>query len=199
MPLLKSEETSNKNRSFIITLEKEILAVDFNAKENLKVAVACENGEVVRDLGQTEQLMLFDTEDGKIQKQNVVDFKKDEADSFGGHFSQNGVNVLICNQLTNEEAEELRNAGVLTYAGNSGNGKELVDRLLRQELFYDPGAHLSGEGLGCERCVDHRDYRMEIAAEIGRMSGHNRFHLSHNSAKGETTGHNQRVSYKKER
>jgi predicted Fe-Mo cluster-binding NifX family protein len=173
--------------------------VEFKEKENLKIAVACENGEVVKDLGQTEQLMLYDTQDGKILKQKVVDVKKDRADSFGGHFAQNGVDVLICNELTNEEAEELRNAGVLTYAGNSGSGKELVGRLLRQELFYDPGAHLSGEGLGCERCVDHRDYRMEIAAEIGRISGHNRFHPGHNRVGGETTGHNQRVSYKKER
>lgn len=173
--------------------------MDFKAKEHLKVAVACENGEVAKDLGRTKELLLFETEDGEVQRQNVVDFKKDDADSFGGHFLQNGVDVLICDELTNDEAEELRNAGVLTYAGNSGKGKELVERLLRQELFYDPGAHLSGEGLGCDRCVDHRDYRMEIAAEIGRISGHNRFHPGHNRIDGETTGHNQQSRYKKQR
>lgn len=49
--------------------------MEFKEKENLKIAVACENGEVVKDLGQTEQLMLFDTQDGKILKQKVVDVK----------------------------------------------------------------------------------------------------------------------------
>lgn len=177
-------------------IRKGDLAVDLKVKEPLKIAVACENGKVVRHLGETKQLALFDTGNGKILGQEVIKVKQDEPSLLGGAFTENNVDVLICDEVTGEEAKELRHAGILTYAGNRGSGEELVDRLLQQELFYDPGAHLSEENPVCERCVDHRDYRMEIAAEIGRISGHNRFHRGHNRVEGETTGHNQYVNNK---
>lgn len=164
--------------------------MDFKTNERVKIAVAYDNGDIMENFGEIEQLKIFDTQAGKIQKEEVVAVEGDDVASFYAFFPEHHIDVLICNALTDEEGKALHHAGVLIYAGNQGSADEMVGRLFRQELFYDPGAYLS-DNRDCERCVDHRDYRMEIAAEIGRISGHNCFHRGHNRVNGEGTGHNQ--------
>lgn len=172
--------------------------MNFKNNEPIKIAVAYNNGDIMEDFGEIEQLKIFDTQAGKIQKEEVVTVEGDDVASFYAFFPENNIDVLICNALTDEEGKALHHAGVLIYAGNRGSADEIVDRLLQQELFYDPGAYLS-DNPACERCVDHRDYRMEIASEIGRISGHNRFHRGHNRVHGESTGHNQYAAHHNER
>jgi predicted Fe-Mo cluster-binding NifX family protein len=169
--------------------------VDINSKEHGKVAVACDNDEIIKSFCDAKQLKIFDIENEKIVKQKVVDMKRCDDDSFFSSFYENGIEVLICDAISDDEAKSLHRVGVLIYAGNQGNADELVGRFLRRGLFYDPDAPLS-ENTACEHCADRRDYRMEIAAEIGSITGHNGFHPGHNRVKGENTGHNQYVAYK---
>ena len=159
------------------------------AKHRVRVAVTDKDGEIFQRYEDTENLRIFDTEGHKIVGQEMLDAKEINSSSFGSCLTKHNVGALICGEIAYGAAKSLHNAGVLVYAGNSGNAEQAVERLLNNELFYDPGAHLSEES-GCDCCVGQRP-TMEVAAEIGRISGHRAFGSGHN---GELTGHNREDS-----
>lgn len=168
--------------------------MDMKGKNKVKIAVAYENGDIFQQFDKTKQLKIFETDNGKIVHQKVVDVNDIPQSSLGSYLSEQGVTVLICGELACGEAKALHNAGILIYAGNGGSVDDAVNRLMNNELFYDPGAHLS-EDSGCACCVGQQDYRMEIAAEIGRSSGHNYYRGGHNRKDVENTGHNHRLGH----
>ena len=62
----------------------------------MRIAVTYENGQVFQHFGHTEQMKLYDVEQGKITKEQVVDTTGSGHGALAGFLSGLKVDTLIC-------------------------------------------------------------------------------------------------------
>ena len=65
----------------------------------MKLAVTYENGQIFQHFGRTAQFKLYDIEDGKIVRSEVVDTNGSGHGALAGFLMQRGVDTLICNGI----------------------------------------------------------------------------------------------------
>lgn len=154
--------------------------MDLTGKERIKIAVTYENGEIFQHFGQTTQFKFYEVVNGELIGSEVVGTGGYTHCSLGTYLFESGVNVLICGGLGGGASRALLAAGILVYAGNSGNADEAVQKLLRKELLYDPYAncHHDQEGHDCHHSVD------------SECAGHNHYDGGHNHKEANDVGHN---------
>ena len=66
----------------------------------MRVAVTYENGEIYGHFGHTEQFKIYDIEDGKITKSEVVDTNGSGHGALAGFLSDADADILICGAIT---------------------------------------------------------------------------------------------------
>ncbi len=119
----------------------------------MKIAVTYENGEIFQHFGHTEQFKVYDVEDGKIIKEQVVDTDGQGHGALAGFLLSGNVDVLICGGIGGGAQAALAEAGIKLYGGVSGSADEAVKQLLAGNLGYDPDVHCDhhdkGEGHAC--------------------------------------------------
>lgn len=156
--------------------------MNLSGKEAVKIAVTYEGGNIFGHFGQTKRFKIYETVNGEIISSYVTDTGGVTHCSLGGWLYENGVNVLICGGLGAGASKALTAAGILVYAGNSGNADEAVQKLLNKELVYNPFAN-------CHHDHDH-DHGCGHHHQEGGCEGHNEFEGGHNEKECEDTGHN---------
>lgn len=105
-------------------------------------------GTVFQHFGKTRNFKLYEVEDGKLLKSEVID-----NGGFGHHdlavYLKNlGVTVLILGNRGQGAIDALNNAGIEQVAGVSGNPDDAVQAFLKGELKHNPVAvcsHHHGE------------------------------------------------------
>lgn len=105
-------------------------------------------GKVFQHFGRTRNFKLYEVEDGKLLKSEVID-----NGGFGHHdlavYLKNlGVTVLILGNRGQGAIDALNNAGIEQVAGVSGNPDDAVQAFLKGELKHNPDAvcsHHHGE------------------------------------------------------
>ena len=103
----------------------------------MRIAVTYENGNIFQHFGHTEQFKLYDIDNGKIMKSEVVN-----SDGFGhgalaGFLKQLGTDALICGGIGGGAQNALAEAGIQLYAGCSGSADDDVNALLSGTLSYE--------------------------------------------------------------
>ena len=127
----------------------------------MRIAVTYENGEIYGHFGHTEQFKIYDIEDGKITKSEVVDTNGSGHGALAGFLSDADADILICGGIGGGAQMALINAGIKLYAGITGNADDAVAKLLAEKLEYNPNAncnHHHGEGehnCGSGGCGNH--------------------------------------------
>jgi len=129
----------------------------------MKIAVTYENGQIFQHFGHTEQFKLYDIEDGKIVKEEVVFTMGQGHGALAGFLSQNNVDTLICGGIGGGAQNALAQAGIKLYGGVSGSADDAVNSLLAGTLGYNPDVkcnhhdHEHGEGHTCgsHGCGNH--------------------------------------------
>ena len=121
----------------------------------MKIAVTYENGEIFGHFGHTEQLKVYEIEEGKIVSSEVLDTNGSGHGALAGFLKNLGVDVLICGGIGMGAQMALREAGIKLFGGVCGNADKAVEAFLINELKYDPDAkcdhhgHGHGEGHTC--------------------------------------------------
>ena len=122
---------------------------------SMKIAVTYENGQVFQHFGHTRQMKLYQVEDGKILREEVVDTAGSGHGALAGFLTAHGVDTLICGGIGGGAQAALAQAGIRLYGGVRGGADQAVAALLAGRLSYDPEAH-----------CDHHDH------EEGHNCGH---------------------------
>ena len=104
----------------------------------MRIAVTYENGEIYGHFGHTEQFKIYDIEDGKIVKSEVVDTNGSGHGALAGFLSDSDTDILICGGIGGGAQMALINAGIKLYAGIAGNADDAVAKLLAGELEQMP-------------------------------------------------------------
>lgn len=118
----------------------------------MKVAVTYENGMVFQHFGHTKQFKIYDIQDGKIIKSEIVDTNGSGHGALGGFLSELGVDILICGGIGGGARNALAECGIELYPGAQGQADSQIEAFLAGTLNYDPDTvcsdhhHAPGEG-----------------------------------------------------
>ena len=119
------------------------------------IAVTYENGTVFGHFGHTAQFKLYEVEDGKVARSQVVDTDGSGHGALAGFLAARGVDVLICGGIGGGAQAALAEQGIELCAGASGSADEAVAAYLRGELV-NTGANCDRHGEG-HSGHDHAD------------------------------------------
>ncbi|MCD8308780.1 MAG: DUF134 domain-containing protein [Clostridia bacterium] len=117
----------------------------------MRIAVTYQNGEIFQHFGHSEQIKIYDTQDGKIVDSKVVDTSATGHGALVEVLSAAKVDVLICGGIGGGAQSALAQAGIKLYGGVSGNADEMVNAFLQNNLQYNPNVH-------CDHHDHHGDH-----------------------------------------
>ncbi len=121
----------------------------------MKIAVTYENGQIFQHFGHTEEFKVYDVEDGRIVKSEVLGSNGSGHGALAGLLSRHAIDVLICGGIGGGAQMALQEQGIELCAGASGDADEAVEAYLRGELI-NTGANCNHHGEG-HSCHDHGD------------------------------------------
>jgi len=135
----------------------------------MKIAVTYENGQIFQHFGHTEQFKLYEVEDGKIVKEEVVGTNGSGHGALAGFLTEKGVKALICGGIGGGAQSALAEAGIKLYGGVTGDADAACKALVEGNLGYNPdvkcshhdhehgeGGHTCGNhGCGSHSCGNH--------------------------------------------
>ena len=116
----------------------------------MRIAVTYENGEIFQHFGHSEQFKLYDTENGRITGEQVVNTNGSGHGALAGFLQAAKVDALICGGIGMGAQMALADAGIKLYAGVQGSADAAAKALAEGNLKYDPDAH-----------CDHHDHHHE--------------------------------------
>lgn len=103
----------------------------------MKIAVTYENGNVFQHFGRTEYFKVYDIEENKVVKSEVISTNGNGHGALAGILLDNQVNILICGGIGGGAQSALSEAGITLYGGVSGDADSAVNAFLNEELNYD--------------------------------------------------------------
>ena len=127
----------------------------------MRIAVTYENGEIFQYFGHTAQFKLYDTEDGRIVREQVVDTNGSGHGALAGFLQAAQADALICGGIGMGAQMALADAGIRLYAGVQGSADAAAEALAAGTLAYDPEARCDHHGhhhdgdCGHDSCADH--------------------------------------------
>ena len=126
----------------------------------MRIAVTYENGEIFQHFGHSEQFKLYDTENGRITGEQVVNTNGSGHGALAGFLQAAKVDALICGGIGMGAQMALADAGIKLYAGVQGAADAAAKALAEGSLEYDPNArcdhheHHDGD-CGHDHCAEH--------------------------------------------
>lgn len=121
----------------------------------MRIAVTYENGAVFQHFGHTEEFKIYDIENGKILKSEIVDTQGQGHGALADFLSSAKVDALICGGIGGGAQQALKNAAIELYGGVRGMADDAVEALLDGKLvpIENPTCaghdHGHGEGHSC--------------------------------------------------
>lgn len=99
-----------------------------------RIAVPLRDGNTSVSLERADTLRIYETEHGEIL--TVHDIRTDS--NIARLLRRSGVTAILCGMLTDMSRRELAIAGIEVLAGVYGNDRELVRKLMLNELRCEP-------------------------------------------------------------
>lgn len=157
-----------------------------------RIAVTYENGEVFQHFGHTEEFKVYEVEDGKIIKSEIIGSNGSGHGALARLLGENSVDVLICGGIGGGAQTALQERGIELCAGASGNTDEAVEAYLRGELV-NTGANCDHHGEG-HSCGDHGEGHSCGDHEEGHSCGN--CYDSNSDIQGKNVGKTCRTHYR---
>ena len=139
----------------------------------MRIAVTYENGEIFQHFGHTEQFKLYDAEDGKIVREQIVDTNGSGHGALAGFLKAAQADALICGGIGMGARNALAEAGITLYGGVTGSADAAAQALAQGILQFDPDAkcdhhgHHHGEDHDC----GHHGHHHGEGHECGHHGG----------------------------
>lgn len=109
----------------------------------MRIAVTYENGEIFQHFGHTSQFKVYDVEEGKIVKSEIVDTMGSGHGALAGFLVAQKVDKLICGGIGGGAQAALKRMGIELFGGVTGDADAAVEALLEGKLAYNPDVQCS--------------------------------------------------------
>lgn len=121
--------------SIVEVLESETeLKLKENGEEQMKIAVASDNGLVSGHFGHCESFMIYDTVDGKIVKTEAVPNPGHKPGFLPVFLNDKGVNVIISGGMGGGAVDIFNEKNIEVITGAQGKAEDLANSYLLGEL-----------------------------------------------------------------
>ena len=124
----------------------------------MRIAVTYENGQVFQHFGHTEEFKIYEIEDGKVIRTEIIGSNGGGHSALAALLDERKIDVLICGGIGGGAQAALAERGIELCAGADGNADQAVEAYLRGELV-NTGANCNhhGEGHSCHEhgCGEH--------------------------------------------
>lgn len=107
----------------------------------MRIAVTYENGKIFQHFGHTEHFKVYDVEDGKIIKSEIIDTNGSGHGALAGMLSAMKADVVICGGIGGGAQAALAENGIKLFGGASGDADEAVNAFVAGSLSYNPDVH----------------------------------------------------------
>ncbi len=114
----------------------------------MRIAVTYENGMVFQHFGHTEQFKLYDVEEGRIVKEEVVSTNGSGHGALAGFLTGLHVDVVICGGIGGGAQTALAEAGIRLYGGVNGSADTAARAFVEGKLAYNPAVCCDHHGHG---------------------------------------------------
>ena len=114
----------------------------------MKIAIPCENGEVMQHFGHATEFTVYTIEDINPIEKETVTFDDTDHEKVAGGLKSRGVDLVICGNIGEGAHAAIDNAHMLLISGVTGNADEAVDSFLQGNLELMTGDSSASAG-GC--------------------------------------------------
>lgn len=122
----------------------------------MRIAVTHENGEIFQHFGHTAEFKIYEINDNKIARTDVIGTGTSGHGALSGMLAAIGVSVLICGGIGAGAQTALGKVGISIYGGVNGNADKAVEAFLEGKLQYNPDAKCDHHDHGDDHeCGDH--------------------------------------------
>lgn len=124
----------------------------------MKIAVTHENGEVFQHFGHSPEFKIYEVNEDKIVRADVIGASGSGHGALVGILSMLRVDVLICGGIGGGAQTALAQAGIKLFGGVKGDADKAVESFIAGRLAYDPEArcdHHDHEHGAEHTCGDH--------------------------------------------
>ena len=129
----------------------------------MKIAIPCENGEVMQHFGHATEFTVYTIEDIKPIKKETVTFDDTDHEKVAGGLKSRGVDLVICGNIGEGAHAAIDNAHMLLISGVTGNADEAVDSFLQGNLELMTGDSSASAG-GCGADAVHAAVAAAVVA-----------------------------------
>lgn len=144
--------------------KKEVVSVQTEKKEReqMRIAVTNDHGEIFQHFGRTEEFKLFDVENGEVVKTQSLPTNGQGHGALGQVLANAQVDVLICGGIGGGARNILLAAGIQIIGGCAGEVDQAVKAFLAGELTgqnqtqCDCHHHEENHQCGCHG--EHKDH-----------------------------------------
>lgn len=129
--------------------------------DTMRIAVTYENGMIGQHFGHTEEFKLYDVEEGRIIRQELISSNGQGHGMLAGVLKEADADLLICGGIGMGARMALQEAGIGLIPSVQGNADDAVNAYLNRSLEYDPDAachhHEHKEGHDCSHDHCHHE------------------------------------------
>ena len=104
----------------------------------MKIAVTHENGMIFQHFGHTSQFKIYETENDRIVKAQVIDTEGSGHGALADFLKNLGVEILICGGIGAGAQTALKEKGITLYGGVQGSADSAVVAFIANSLKYNP-------------------------------------------------------------
>ena len=112
----------------------------------MRIAVTYENGMIFQHFGHTEQIKVYDVEDGNVVKEEVIGNNGSGHGALATLLAGQKVDVLICGGIGGGAQMALAQAGIKLYGGVTGEADVAVKAFLNNSLDFNPDVKCNHHG-----------------------------------------------------
>ncbi|MEE1101898.1 MAG: FKBP-type peptidyl-prolyl cis-trans isomerase [Agathobacter sp.] len=122
-----------------------------------RIATTYENGQIFQHFGRTESFKVYEVEEDKVVKSEIIESNGVGHGALAGLLSDNTIDVLICGGIGGGAMAALEENGIEVVAGTEGDTDAVVEAYLKGELesagvTCDHHHHEEGHSCGEHGC-----------------------------------------------
>ncbi|MDD5749040.1 MAG: P-loop NTPase [Actinomycetota bacterium] len=109
-------------------------ASSFMNEERMKVGIVLSGGEISRQFGRSEELMVVEVEGGEVRSREFLRAPAHECGAIPSLLKQKGVRCVIVGGIGDGAMKQLESAGIRVYSGAKGSAEDALGKLLSGTL-----------------------------------------------------------------